>query len=149
MLNTLVTCEHWRSLTPTHVEGKGRGGGGGGGGGCRPQETPGCLAGVGTSVDCCRRLSEGALEPCRVFRRLSGGWRAAVGGWRSPAVPRRSPVVVARPRGDGARRSTVAVTRPIGDGARWSTVAVTRPRGDGAPVSEPRMIAAVGSRKVP
>ena len=43
----------------------------------------------------------------------------------------------------------MAVTRPIGDGARWSTVAVTRPRGDGAPVSEPRMIAAVGSRKVP
>ena len=40
MLNMLVTCEHWRSLTPTHVEGKV--GGGGGGGSCRPQETPGC-----------------------------------------------------------------------------------------------------------
>ena len=161
VLNMLVTCEHWRSLTPTHVEGKV---GGGVRGACRPQETPGCLAGVGTSVDCCRQLSEGALEPCSVFRRLSEGWRAAVGGWRSPAVPRRSPVVVTRPRGDGARRSTVAVTRPIGDGARWSTVAVTRlrgdgarwspmavtrPGGDGAPVSEPRITAAGGSRKVP
>ena len=88
MLNMLLTCEPWRSLTPTHVEGKvGDGGVGWGGGSCRPQETTGCLACVGTSVDCCRRLSEGPLEPCRVSRRLSGGWRAAVGGGGCPAVP--------------------------------------------------------------
>ena len=58
----------------------------GGGVSCRPQETPGWLAGVGTSDDCNRRLSGGPLGPCRVSRRLSGGWRAAVGWW-CPAVP--------------------------------------------------------------
>ena len=56
MLNMLVTCEHWRSLTLTHIEGNVGVGGGGGGGSRRPQETPGCLAGVGISDDCSRRL---------------------------------------------------------------------------------------------
>ena len=126
MLNMLVTCEHWRPLTLTHVEGK---------------------VGVG-------------LGGPAVLRKLLAVWRVseprmtAASGSRkvplNPAVPpgdsqedgvrpwggdaRRSPMAVTRPSGEGARRppavprrSPVAVVRPSAEGARWSTVAGVRP----------------------